>query len=54
MTNRKSQESEDLEFSEQETAARRDAALKRALTTPHKPHAPLKRGVMRIESKKAG
>ena len=28
-------------FSEQETIARREAALKRMLTTPHKPHQPV-------------
>jgi len=29
-------------YSEKETARRADAALKRMLNTPHKPHAPLK------------
>jgi hypothetical protein len=28
-------------FSEQEAIARREAALKRMLTTPHKPHGPV-------------
>jgi hypothetical protein len=28
-------------YSEEETVARRDAALKRMLTTPHKPHKPI-------------
>ena len=28
-------------YSEQETVARREAALKRMLSTPHKPHKPL-------------
>jgi hypothetical protein len=31
----------DDSFSEQETIARREAALKRLLTTPHKPHQPI-------------
>ena len=29
-------------YSEAETVARREAALKRALATPHKPHRPIK------------
>jgi hypothetical protein len=29
------------QYSERETIERRDAALKRMLTTPHKPHKPL-------------
>jgi len=29
------------QFSEQETVERREAALKRMLNTPHKPHKPL-------------
>lgn len=29
------------QYSEQETVERREAALKRLLATPHKPHAPL-------------
>jgi hypothetical protein len=29
-------------FSERETIARREAALRRMLATPHKPHKPLK------------
>jgi hypothetical protein len=29
------------EYSEQETFRRREAALKRLLSTPHKPHKPL-------------
>jgi hypothetical protein len=29
-------------YSEEETEARREAALKRMLTTPHKPHKPKK------------
>jgi hypothetical protein len=31
----------DAHHSEQETIARREAALKRMLSTPHKPHKPL-------------
>jgi hypothetical protein len=31
----------DDSFSEQETIARREAALKRMLATPHKPHEPV-------------
>jgi len=31
-------------YSEEETVARREAALKRMLATPHKPHKPLTRG----------
>lgn len=30
------------QYSEKETAKRMDDALRRALTSPHKPHAPLK------------
>lgn len=30
-------------YSEAETVARREAALKRMLETPHKPHEPIKR-----------
>ncbi|MGP0091437.1 MAG: hypothetical protein ACLPKB_15985 [Xanthobacteraceae bacterium] len=29
------------QYTEQETIARREAALKRMLSTPHKPHKPL-------------
>jgi hypothetical protein len=32
---------EEETYSEAETDARREAALKRMLATPHKPHAPL-------------
>jgi len=35
-------------YSEAETAARREAALKRAFATPHKPHEPI--GKKRLES----
>jgi len=31
-------------YSEKETEARREAALKRMLATPHKPHEKLKKG----------
>jgi hypothetical protein len=31
-------------YSEEETVARREAALKRAFATPHKPHEKLKKG----------
>ena len=31
-------------YSEEETVARREAALKRMLTTPHKPHKESKKG----------
>ncbi len=31
-------------YSEEETERRREAALKRMLTTPHKPHAESKKG----------
>jgi hypothetical protein len=31
----------DETYSEEETVARRERALKRMLATPHKPHAPL-------------
>ncbi len=31
-------------YSEEETEARREAALKRMLATPHKPHEKLKKG----------
>jgi hypothetical protein len=31
-------------YSEEETKARREAALKRMLATPHKPHEKLKKG----------
>jgi hypothetical protein len=37
MTRKQSEES----FSERETIARREAALRRMLATPHKPHEPL-------------
>jgi hypothetical protein len=30
-------------YSEEETVARREAAMKRMLATPHKPHKPLKK-----------
>jgi hypothetical protein len=33
----------DDDYSEQETTKRRDAALKRMLATPHKPHKPLRK-----------
>jgi hypothetical protein len=42
----------DREYSEQETARRADAALRVALSTPHKPHKPLgKRQIKRSRSK---
>lgn len=37
-------------YSEQETVARREAALKRMLSTPHKPHKPI--GKKNAEKKK--
>jgi len=33
---------DDDQFSPEETKRRMESALRRALTTPHKPHAPLK------------
>jgi hypothetical protein len=35
--------------SEQEIASKRDAALARALTTPHKPHKPLKKAAKKAK-----
>ena len=35
-------------YSEEETVARREAALKRAFATPHRPHEPI--GKKRVES----
>ena len=37
----KSDEKRDETYSEEETVARREAALKRMLATPHKPHKPI-------------
>ena len=34
------QRKDDEHYSEEETVARREAALKRMLSTPHKPHKP--------------
>jgi hypothetical protein len=34
-------DSKDETYSEEETVKRREAALKRMLSTPHKPHEPL-------------
>ena len=39
-----SDDPKDETYSEEETVARREAALKRMLATPHKPHAPLAKG----------
>lgn len=36
--------SDEEAYSEEETVARREAALKRAFATPHKPHEKLKKG----------
>jgi hypothetical protein len=49
-----SKEKEADKYSEQETVERREAALKRMLSTPHKPHAPLgKRGRAAAKKKSA-
>jgi len=39
-------------YSEQETVARREAALKRMLSTPHKPHKPLGKKQTKTKQKK--
>ena len=38
-------------YSEAETAARREAALKRMLATPHKPHQPIRKKAAESQSK---
>jgi hypothetical protein len=40
------------QYSEQETIQRREAALKRMLATPHKPHDELKLGRLWLEARK--
>lgn len=42
----------DVQYSEQETVRRREAALKRMLSTPHKPHKPLGKKKTRAPRKK--
>jgi len=42
----------DDEYDEAETLKRREAALKRMLSTPHKPHKPLKAAKKKRTSKK--
>jgi hypothetical protein len=40
-------------YSEQETVARREAALRRMLSTPHKPHSEMKLGAPRRKPSKS-
>lgn len=41
-----------IEYSEKEIDRRRDAAVFRALNTPHKPHKPLKKSAKKAGKKK--
>jgi hypothetical protein len=41
------------EYSDQETARRRDAVIKRMLNTPPKPHSEMKLGKLRAKAKKS-
>ena len=43
---------DDADYSEEETERRMNAALKRALNTPHKPHEPL--GKKKLKPKRIG
>jgi hypothetical protein len=41
-------------YSDEETARRRDEALLRALSTPHKPHSEMKLGKRKVKASQCG